>query len=189
MLGSVVLSVVLTASAGTRTEVVLPGRVVEVDSAETGRWQARLRAGHDGALAVRVVTDGGDFVRGFGLQAGGRARVDVERSSVLVLENRGTEPVTVRVGSRPLRDAPPPAVSRVAFTLRNTTGASIPLRIPGVMNPNLSPNSNSGVELAIGQAVLFRDGARWRVLFVVDDTIAGGSVVDVAALLAEREAA
>ena len=43
----------------------------------------------------------------------------------------------------------------VPFTLRNNSLKSIPLKIPGVMNPNLSPMSNSGVDLAEGQKVYF----------------------------------
>ncbi|MCE2495413.1 MAG: hypothetical protein J4F31_02360 [Flavobacteriales bacterium] len=39
----------------------------------------------------------------------------------------------------------------VTLTLRNKTATSIPLHIPGVMNPNLSPFSHSGVEVAVGQ--------------------------------------
>lgn len=47
------------------------------------------------------------------------------------------------------------ASPRVSFTLRNETEKSIPLQIPGVMNPNLSPMSNSGVTLKIGQEIYF----------------------------------
>jgi len=47
-----------------------------------------------------------------------------------------------------------PATS-VSFTLRNATLSSIPLEIPGVMNPNLSPMSNSGVTLEVGQKVYY----------------------------------
>jgi len=44
----------------------------------------------------------------------------------------------------------------VSFTLRNSSLKSIPLKIPGVMNPNLSPDSNSVVSLKIGQKIFFR---------------------------------
>lgn len=47
------------------------------------------------------------------------------------------------------------AVHAVPFTLLNKSMKSIPLRIPGVMNPNLSPQSSSGVDLAVGQKVYF----------------------------------
>lgn len=44
---------------------------------------------------------------------------------------------------------------RVSFTLTNETSQSIPLQIPDVMNPNLSPMSSSGVTLNIGQEIYF----------------------------------
>jgi hypothetical protein len=43
----------------------------------------------------------------------------------------------------------------VSFTLRNNTLTSIPLVIPSVMNPNLTPMGNSGVDLEVGQEVFF----------------------------------
>ena len=43
----------------------------------------------------------------------------------------------------------------VPIRFLNHSGRSIPLEIPGVMNPNLSPFSSSGVDLAVGQKVYF----------------------------------
>lgn len=41
----------------------------------------------------------------------------------------------------------------VPFSLMNKGLKSIPLHIPGVMNPNLSPFSRSGVSLPVGKKV------------------------------------
>ncbi len=73
----------------------------------------------------------------------------------------------------------------VDFTLRNTSLKSIPLIIPGVMNPNLSPMSNSGVGLKIGQKILFKYKGKRRVLLIVDKTLEG-KVLDVPKLLKEK---
>jgi hypothetical protein len=71
---------------------------------------------------------------------------------------------------------PAPALSKpstmalsscVSFTLANRGLKSIPLRIPGVMNPNLSPMSNSGVCLEVGQKVYFRKAGKDIVLLEV----------------------
>ena len=43
----------------------------------------------------------------------------------------------------------------IPMTFHNGSFKSIPLIIPGVMNPNLSPKSNSGVTLGVGQKVYF----------------------------------
>lgn len=53
------------------------------------------------------------------------------------------------------------------FTLQNTSAKSIPLWIPGVMNPNLSPFSKSGVTLREGQEVFFKSRGKKRLLLEV----------------------
>jgi len=54
------------------------------------------------------------------------------------------------------------------------------------MNPNLSPFSNSGVDLKIGQKILFKEGGKKYVLLVVDETIAQGDEINVAQLLKSK---
>ena len=43
----------------------------------------------------------------------------------------------------------------IHMTFHNGSLKSIPLQIPGVMNPNLSPLSDSGVTLEVGQKVFY----------------------------------
>ena len=43
----------------------------------------------------------------------------------------------------------------IPMTFNNGSLKSIPLQIPGVMNPNLSPLSDSGVTLEVGQKVFY----------------------------------
>ena len=43
----------------------------------------------------------------------------------------------------------------IPMTFHNGSFASIYLNIPGIMNPNLSPKSNSGVSLDVDQVVYF----------------------------------
>ena len=74
----------------------------------------------------------------------------------------------------------------VNFTLRNTTTKSIPLWIPSVMNPNLSPLSNSGVTLKIGQKILFKYRGKKRILLVATADLKG-QTLDVGKLLKERK--
>jgi hypothetical protein len=55
----------------------------------------------------------------------------------------------------------------VDFTLRNNSLRSIYLEIPGVMNPNLSLFSSSGVNLAKGQKLFFfYENERYELLTV-----------------------
>jgi hypothetical protein len=75
----------------------------------------------------------------------------------------------------------------VRFTLKNNTAKSIPLIIPNVMNPNLSPFSSSGVDLAIGQEIYFKEKGKKYLLLVVDSKIATDAQIDVGELLKERK--
>ncbi len=78
------------------------------------------------------------------------------------------------------------AQTYVDFTLRNTTAKSIPLKIPGVMNPNLSPFSNSGVGLKIGQKIFFTNKGKKTLLLSVTEDLAD-QTLDVAKLIRERK--
>ena len=74
----------------------------------------------------------------------------------------------------------------VDFTLRNGSVKDIPLLIPGVMNPNLSPMGNSGVSLKVGQKILFKYKAKKRVLLIVDERLEG-QVIQVHKVLKKRK--
>ncbi len=74
----------------------------------------------------------------------------------------------------------------ISFTLRNTSLKSIPLKIPGVMNPNLSPQSNSGVSLKIGQKIFFRHNGKKQLLLVVSKEYEG-QTLNVPKLIKERK--
>lgn len=74
----------------------------------------------------------------------------------------------------------------VSFILRNESLSSIPLIIPGIMNPNLSPRSNSGVRLKYGQEIYFKEGRKKYLLLIVDESIRAEQKLDVAALIKQR---
>ena len=75
----------------------------------------------------------------------------------------------------------------ISFKLINSSNESIPLLIPSVMNPNLSPNSESGVTLKIGQNIYFRNSGKKYLLISVDKSIKEGEKIDVPQLLLERK--
>jgi hypothetical protein len=64
----------------------------------------------------------------------------------------------------------------IPMTFHNGSFSPIYLSIPGVMNPNLSPKSNSGVSLDVGQVVYFfpkgKNGKK-EILFTVSSTWKG----------------
>ena len=78
------------------------------------------------------------------------------------------------------------AQEAVNSTLQNTTVKSIPLWIPSVMNPNLSPLSKSGVTLKVGQKIYFRHKLKRRLLLeVVAEN--KGQTLNVAKLIRQRK--
>lgn len=65
----------------------------------------------------------------------------------------------------------------VGLTFRNASDRSIPLQIPGVMNPNLNARSNSGVELEGGQEVFFMYRGRKTLLLRICNEKAGETIL------------
>lgn len=61
----------------------------------------------------------------------------------------------------------------VSFKLRNTGLKSIPLEIPGVMNPKLSPLTWSGLSLKIGQKIYFLNKGNREILLKIDRSLEG----------------
>jgi len=89
-------------------------------------------------------------------------------------------PSSVLASTNPVLVAP-----GIGFTLANRSLKSIPLQIPGVMNPNLSPMSNSGLSLAVGQEVFFFEGKKKHLLLVVRPEFEGQTLI-VDDLIKER---
>lgn len=141
------------------------------------------------ALEISVVNKvSGEQISGFGLGPVGKATINVPELALLEITNPGNK--QAKIGYK-LIDRKPEVREKkdvyIDFTLRNETMKSIPLIIPGVMNPNLSPMSNSGVSLKIGQEVKFKKKGRVRVLFVVDESIKNGDVLKVGKLIQDYE--
>ena len=78
----------------------------------------------------------------------------------------------------------------IPMTLHNESFKSIPLIIPGVMNPNLNPKSNSGVSLDVGQKVYFLPNGKRNskaLLFTVDNTFKKDTVLQIDEIIKRRK--
>jgi hypothetical protein len=78
----------------------------------------------------------------------------------------------------------------IPMKFHNGSFGSIYLNIPSVMNPNLSPKSNSGVSLDAGQVVyFFPNGKRGKkeVLFVVSPTWKKDTILEIDEIVRERK--
>lgn len=138
-------------------------------------------------LSLQKFADGNeDQISGFGISPDGEVSVTVNTNNSLRLENPGDEKavinLTVKEIEATIDDSKPQSIDII---LENSSSTSIPLIIPGVMNPNLSPNSLSRVSLDPGQEIFLNNGMKKELLLMVDETIQAGDTIDVAALIGE----
>jgi hypothetical protein len=78
----------------------------------------------------------------------------------------------------------------IPMTFHNGSLKSIPLQIPGVMNPNLSPLSDSGVTLEQGQKVFyFPSGKKGKkeLLFEVDNTFRKDTILQIDEMIKQKK--
>lgn len=169
--------------------VVIPAnQSIEIDFPNYALWMASLHNKSMQQIEVVVTSkSNGDTIRSFGLNRKGTADVMVERDNKLNLVNLSTSDIkmVINVEEKNPAEKEKPATYR-SFTLQNTSANSIPLIIPNVMNPNLSPFSKSGVDLRIGQEILFKENGKKYVLLVVDERLENGTTIDVSVLLRQR---
>ncbi len=185
------MGLVLACSAQKSTLQIPANKTVQIDYPDYSLWMASLTNKSMAEVRVVVVNKmNNDTIRGFGLGNKGKADIMVERDAYLCLINGNNKPIELHVGvseQDPVIMQKPAEDAYRSFTLRNNSANSIPLQIPGVMSPNLSPFSNSGVDLKMGQEIFFKYKGKKRVLLVVDESINHGDVVDVSGLLKERK--
>lgn len=142
--------------------------------------------GSQGIDVATVNKVSGVQISGFGLGPFGKATVAVGPLDLLELRNASDEAVRLSYEiTKAVKNEVGEDERYISFTLRNETLKSIPLIIPGVMNPNLSPQSNSGVRLKIGQEIKYKKGGRAHLLLVVDHSIKEGDVLFVGERIAQ----
>ncbi|MFS4492905.1 hypothetical protein [Maribacter sp. 2308TA10-17] len=169
---------------------IAQGTSMELDYPNYNMYELQLKNSTGADLEVKVENkETGEFVRGFGLGPLGKVEVMVEQGSKIVFTNNSNKmgKLSVKMLNTDVKLKATSSDERISFKLINPSNESIPLIIPNVMNPNLSPNSSSGVDLKIGQELLFRNGLKRYVLLTVDDSIKEGDEIDVYEILQQRK--
>ena len=170
-----------------KEKIDIPARkAVELTYAEFAQYDVKLsnKSGKD--ITVSVINPATNKkVSGFGLGPLGSATMFVAEGNVLKLKNNSSKDISINLTFVDREPAKPikPGVEMIQFTLHNSSLKSIPLIIPNVMNPNLSPMSNSGVSLQRGQKVYLKKGLSKQLLFTVDEGIETGDKIDIAKLI------
>lgn len=164
---------------------LIGGQSIQLDFVDYKLYGLRLKNHSSAEIEVSIVSKiSGKQVRGFGLAP--KATVEeviIESDSYALFTNLSDQTVSFSAEAKPKQASSSAKSDGVNFTLRNNTFKSIPLIIPTVMNPNLSPKSNSGVYLKYGQKVYLRKGISRKLILTVDETIREGTVIDVDSII------
>lgn len=177
---------------GQKTErsqlIIPPKQVVQIDYPLYKGFNVKIWNQSKFVVGVSARDKATDSVRkSFGLEKGSNALLEVNDGMYLQFENRFLAPLkvayTLRKGSSGKKKSTPPLTPQRAFYLENNTAQSLPLRIPGVMNPNLSPFSRSGVDLPNGQKIYLDLKGKKVLILTVADSIPHGARIDVATLI------
>ena len=188
------VSIFLLASCSTSKTMVKVPAQQSITISDNGykSYEATLKNKSFSDISVAVLSkETNEQMSGFGL--GKKAKVDVvvNQKGKLVLSNPNNKDASVSVSYKQLNtnqiSDPKNTSGYVSFTLQNNTAKSIPLLIPSVMNPNLSPFSKSGVDLKYGQKIMFKQNGKRHVLLIVDQSIQDGDQIKVGRLLKSRK--
>ncbi|MEM6643013.1 MAG: hypothetical protein AAF616_08550 [Bacteroidota bacterium] len=166
--------------------VIAPLKSVDLTYTEFAAKDVKLNSKSNKQIDVSVIDPTTKKqVSGFGLAPLGKAKMTVDEGNILRLKNTSAKEVNVVVSfvKREARKEVSQSVARIEFTLHNSSLKSIPLVIPDVMNPNLSPMSNSGVSLKVGQKIYYKKGLSKVLILTVDESIKQGDKIDVAKLV------
>lgn len=183
------LAVVFVKAQKSNVEIP-PKTTLELDYSDYKMYELQLKNNTGKDIEIKVQNKKtGEFVRGFGLGPLGKVEVMVEKGNKILFKNTSSKmgKIAITVLDTNAKWPAKGSVETVSFTLVNKGAKSIPLIIPNVMNPNLSPFSSSGVDLKMGQELLFRSGLKKYVLLTVDQSIAEGDKIDVGQLLRKRK--
>lgn len=175
-------------SKGEKSVLVIPPKqVVQIDYPNYKGFTVKMwnKSKFDLGVSAREHTTD-SIKKGFGLSKGANAVLAVPKDMYLQFENRFLAPLKVEYvinKGKPAKKSPGTLTPQRGFYLVNSTAQKIPLKIPGIMNPNLSPFSKSGVELPMGQKIYLKVNGKDLLLLTVTDTIPKGARIEVADLI------
>ena len=123
-------------------------------------------------------------ISGFGLDGRGTGEILIKKNCVLQFKNGNDFKKVVQfklediTGTKEQVD-----VREINLKLINNSSTSISLIIPGVMSPNLSPNSTSNVKLKIGQEIIFKKNMSKSIIFTVSEKNEDGDKIYINELI------
>ena len=123
-------------------------------------------------------------ISGFGLDGRGTGEILIKKNCVLQFKNGNDFKKVVQFKLEDITGTKEQvAVREINLKLINDSSTSISLIIPGVMSPNLSPNSTSNVKLKIGQEVIFKKNMSKSIIFTVSEKNEDGDKIYINELI------
>ena len=125
---------------------------------------------------------------GFGLDGRTTGKILIKKNCVLQFKNGNDFKKVVHFKLEDISKIKEQvAVREINLKLINDSSVSIPLIIPGLMSPTLSPNSTSNVKLKIGQEIIFKKNMKKSIIFTVSEKNEDGDKVYINELIEMEE--
>ena len=174
---------------GERSQIIIPPKqIVQINHPMSKGFYVKIWNKSKLEIVVSSrVRDTDSLLKSLILEKGSSSVLEVKQGSYLQLENKYYS--SLKLEYIPIKGAGWKGNSQElltpqrSFYLENNTAQSIPLRIPGIMNPSLSPFSRSGVDLPNGQKVYLDLNGKYVLILTVTDSIYQGARIDIATLI------
>ena len=173
----------------TRSQLIIPPKqVIQIDYPFFKGFNVKIWNQSKFTVGVSTkdkLTD--SIIKSFNLEKKNNTLLEVSKDMYLQFENQFIVPLKIsyiiRKGSFLEQKSFESLTPQRAFYLENNTAQSLPLSIPGVVSPKLSPFSRSGVNLPNGQKIYLNFKGEKILILTVTDSIAHGTRIDVAYLI------
>ena len=167
------------------TLIIPPKKHVSVHLEESLPANVFIKNKGVGKLAISVnYVKNQKQISGFGLDGRGSGKILIKKNCVLQFKNGNDFKKVVQFKLEDITGTKEQvAVREIKLKLINDSYSSISLIIPGVMSPNLSPNSTSNVKLKIGQEIIFKKNMSKSIIFTVSEKNEDGDKVYINELI------
>ena len=123
-------------------------------------------------------------ISGFGLGGRSTGKILVKKNCVLQFNNENNFEKVVHFKLEDISKIKEQiAVRGINLELINKSSKSISLIIPGVMSPNLLPNSTSNLKLKIGQEIIFKKHLNKSIIYTVSEKNQDGDKIYINELI------
>ena len=123
-------------------------------------------------------------ISGFGLDGSTTGKILVKKNCVLQFKNENAFEKVVHFKVEDIsKKKEQVAVREINLELINKSSKSISLIIPGIMSPNLLPNSTSNVKLKIGQEIIFKKYLNKSIIYTVSEKNEDGDKIYINELI------